>query len=499
MSLYANVNNSKKEVTGLFGNVNGAKKEIVSLWANKDGKPVQIFGSGAGNAPKWLQKNYCLFLYFGNTSSSIGVDVIVTNDCIHFYKLDLSAMPLPSGTTKVQSFSIQTVYEKDNEKFFYVSFKAYRPSVSLSTKQKYSCVVYRTTDFVNYTDITSNWFAEVYGDEYTKALASYGVLLARSKYFEVTPTVKLTLLAITTFYDGSSAMYAVNDLRKTNFDSGSLLTMSVLSNKDLYAPLNKSTQYQSGTAGRLNDVVSDTTSYFMPRTSYSDDNIHGSTSVEDIVYFTYFEGKYIVEKYRVPSNTATRAIVYVYDKDDFDYVLDDEHKVLFMTSDEAGFQALSINQSLGAYKYNDQTWYDEMCFKPGLSKGSHYYFVSTSGSNVIVLRINKSDKTHQSKTLNLSTSPLFEGLVFATLKAQVIENVTANVNNKAGMLLCVYSEDMRRIYYIPDADSLWGEEYSKWEKVYEESYTGTFSLVAHQVPCMAANFKSLMDGKEPIS
>lgn len=93
MSLYANVNNSKKEVTGLFGNVNGEKKEIVSLWANKNGVATKIYNSaGQAYAPtRFLPKGFCMIVR--NTPRSQGTSTYasyITKDMQNFYKLSSS-------------------------------------------------------------------------------------------------------------------------------------------------------------------------------------------------------------------------------------------------------------------------------------------------------------------------------------------------------------------------------------------------------------------------
>lgn len=88
MSLYANVNNSKKEVTGLFGNVNGAKKEIVSLWANKDGAAVKVYDSVKQNI-------VCAFQFYSVSNGIYTVPIYRTDVESDDFQLIHVTIPAP--------------------------------------------------------------------------------------------------------------------------------------------------------------------------------------------------------------------------------------------------------------------------------------------------------------------------------------------------------------------------------------------------------------------
>lgn len=149
MSLYANVNNSKKEVTGLFGNIDGITREIASLWANKDGTPVKIFE----NAPPqqaFVPKGYCLFIAVGDSYSYDRWQLYVTKDMESFYRLSSYCL-----------LGLDTFYE------LLASNKKYYTNVRIGGNFGYKL----TTDFSTYSALSGNWgnYGSAYCDGLKKA------------------------------------------------------------------------------------------------------------------------------------------------------------------------------------------------------------------------------------------------------------------------------------------------------------------------------------------
>lgn len=425
MSLYANVNNSKKEVTGLFGNVNGVKKEIVSLWANKDGKPVQIFGSGAGNVIKAIPKGFCLISIVFNRSY-----LVLTPSYKYYYNYGPSTVILVNRSGRKIKLSVD-----QGTNAAYAENGVFGTSFDNSANKKY--FTYK---------ITSNMPQEGH--------VSANLMLDGN--FANAQQLSGTLPDPCYYIDGNRKMARVGQYVYTGegrvidkaFPSASADTVcsgtkySVEYNTFSNPPITSVYDFFNGNWYKVYPNIDNV---YPGQDGDTKHNVRGrflcfsKTKIGDVV----LKGC----KYDTSGNVyKNEVMVYLYEDFSSTWTLDDEHLIF-----ESGTDSDAAAMLLNIYTY-DST------IAEGLCTSSLIVFVSASGTQLTVTEL-LLNGTSSRRVVDVSL--LIEGAT----EVRVIKK-NANIQG-SGLLVAIGTSSKRFIYSIGSANDLASQNVGKWIKVLE--------------------------------
>ena len=424
MSLYANVNNSKKEVTGLFGNVNGTKKEIVSLWANKDGKPVQIFGSGAGNVIKAIPKGFCLVSIVSNRSY-----LVLTPSYKYYYNYGPSTVILVNrngrkiklsadqGANAAYAFRGAFCTSFDNS----VSKKYFTCKITSNMPQEGNVVTNLMLDgnFANAQQLSSTVPNPCYYIDGVRKLARVGRVV----------------------YTGEGQV--TDDAFPSGDDTVCSGTKySVKYNATSYPPITSVYDFFNGNWYKVYPNIDNV---YPGQDGDTKHNVRGrflcfsKTKIGDVV----LKGC----KYDTSDNVyKNEVMVYLYEDFSSTWTLDDEHLIF-----ESGTDSDVAAMLLSIYTY-DST------IAEGLCTSSLIVFVSASGTQLTVTEL-LLNGTSSRRVVDVSL--LIEGAT----EVRVIEK-NANVQG-SGLLVAIGTSSKRFIYGIGSANDLASQNVGKWIKVLE--------------------------------
>lgn len=426
MSLYANVNNSKKEVTGLFGNVNGAKKEIVSLWANKDGKPVQIFGSGAGNVIKAIPKGFCLVSIVSNYSElyiqgspskwyyNYGPStVILVNRNGRKIKLSID-----QGTNAAYAFrgAFCTSFDNSANKKYFVQ--------KATSKMPQQDSVYTNLmldgNFANVQQLSGTLPMPCYYIDGNRKMARVGryVYTGEGRVIdEAFPSASANIVC-------SGTKYSVEYSR---------------------SPLSPVTSVYDFFNGKQYKVYPSIDNVYAGQDGDTKHNVRGrlicfsKTKVGDVV----LKGCRYSTSYNVYKNEM---MVYLYNDFSSTWTLDDEH-LIFESSTDSDVAAMLPKE----YDYDSTV-------AEGLCTSSLIVFVSASGTQLTVTEL----------LLNGTSSRRAVDVSLLIEEATDVRVVQKNVNAQgSGLLVAIGTSSKRFIYSIDSANDLASQNVDKWIKVLE--------------------------------